>query len=190
MTRLDQTASPAPDAPDQAGANEPPLCVDLDGTLIRSDLSIESLLAALRANFSLFLRLPFILADGRAALKSALAERVEIDPAQLPYNKDVVAFLAKQRAGGRQIVLASASHRHLVEAVAGHLGLFDVVEATDGEINLKGACKADRLVARFGERGFDYIGDSATDIPVWRHARPVLVGGPGPTGSALASAEP
>ena len=194
MTRQDQAASLSSTShgalSDRSLAGEPPLCVDLDGTLIRSDLSLESLLAALRASPSLLLRAPLMLADGRAALKSALAERADIDPAHLPYNKDVVAFLVKQRASGRRIVLASASHRRLVEAVAGYLGLFDMVEATDDQINLKGAHKASRLVARFGERGFDYIGDSVADTPVWQRARHVLVVGPHRMGAVLIGAEP
>lgn len=158
-------------------AGESPLCVDLDGTLIRSDLFIESLFAALRADFSFIFRLPFILARGRAALKAELAERSVIDSSRLPYNDTVLSFIREQRKLGRQVVLASASHRRLVESVASHLGLFDAVEATEGDINLKAERKAERLVARFGDKGFDYIGDCAADIPVWAHARRKLVVG-------------
>ena len=172
--------SPSPNStprPAEPGA-EPPLCVDLDGTLIRSDLGLESLLVAVRDHPSLILRLPFFIARGRAALKAAVVESgVDIDPARLPYNDDVLAFVREQRTQGRRIVLATASHRRLVEPVAAHLGLFDAVEATEGAVNLKGPRKAARLVQRFGERGFDYIGDSLADGAVWQHARQALVVG-------------
>jgi 4-hydroxybenzoate polyprenyltransferase/phosphoserine phosphatase len=170
--------------------DEPPLCVDLDGTLIRSDLLLESLFIAIRSDASLILRLPFIAARGRAALKAALAECADIDPALLPYNEAVLAFVREQRAGGRRIVLASASHRRLVEPVARHLGLFDAVEATEGASNLKGQKKADRLIERFGERGFDYIGDAAADGAVWKHARQALVVGAKPRADELPNDPP
>jgi 4-hydroxybenzoate polyprenyltransferase len=160
-----------------AEAREPPLCVDLDGTLIRTDLLFESLLAALRADLSLFLRLPRIIARGRASLKADLAEQIELDPALLPYNDSVLSFVREERMRGRSVVLASASHRRLVEPIAQHLGLFDAVEATEGTTNLKGERKAERLVTLFGEEGFDYIGNSAADDPVWLRARQALVVG-------------
>jgi 4-hydroxybenzoate polyprenyltransferase/phosphoserine phosphatase len=149
----------------------PPLCVDLDGTLVRTDLPLESLLSAVRKDVSLVPRLSFTLLRGRAALKAAIADQANLDPALLPYNDEVVAFVKEQRTQGRRIVLASASHRRLVEKVAEYLGLFDEIEATDGGTDFKGTHRAERLVARFGEKGFDYIGNSAADIPVWLHAR-------------------
>ena len=158
-------------------AEEPPLCVDLDGTLIRTDLFVESLLAALRTDFSLILRLSRSIASGRAALKADLAERIEVDPSLLPYNDSVLSFVREERLRGRRVVLASASHRRLVEPIAQHLGLFDAVEATEGSTNLKGERKAERLVALFGEGGFDYIGNSASDDAVWLRARRALVVG-------------
>ena len=160
-----------------AAASEPPLCVDLDGTLIRTDLFFESLLAALRVDLSLILHLPRSIARGRAALKAELAERIEVDPSRLPYNDTVLSFAREERMRGRRVVLASASHRRLVEPIARHLGLFDAVEATEGTTNLKGERKAERLVALFGEGGFDYIGNSASDDPVWLRARRALVVG-------------
>jgi len=160
-----------------AAAAVPPLCVALDGVLIRSDLSLESLFASLRADSSLIFRIPFLVARGRAALKAGLAERSAIDPSRLPYNKSVVAFIRQQRMRRRRVVLASASHRRLAEPVARYLGLFDAVEATDGDINLEAEKMAERLVARFGDRGFDYIGNAAGDRAVWRRAHQAYVVG-------------
>jgi len=176
VTNIFATTSPGDSGrgPERSAADQPPLCVDLDGTIIRSDLLLETLFASLPVDPGLVLHLPLLLARGRAALKSVLASRVRLDPALYPYNEAVVSFLREQRGQGRRIVLATASHRLLAEPIAQHLGLFDAVFATEGDTNLKGVRKAEQLVGRFGEGGFDYIGNSAADKPVWQHARHAL----------------
>jgi 4-hydroxybenzoate polyprenyltransferase/phosphoserine phosphatase len=153
---------------------ERPLVVDLDGTLIRTDLLIESCFALLSAAP---LRLPAVLAalaHGRAALKARLATEADLDLARLPFNEELLAFLRAERARGRRIYLASAADARFVHAVAAELALFDGVFASDGALNLKGAAKARALVAAFGERGFDYAGNSAADLPVWQAAGGVI----------------
>jgi hypothetical protein len=72
-------------------AQAPPLCVDLDGTLIRTDLLWESVVSALRHCPWLLLAIPFRLLRGRAFLKQELARRVSIDVASLPYNPELMS---------------------------------------------------------------------------------------------------
>jgi 4-hydroxybenzoate polyprenyltransferase/phosphoserine phosphatase len=150
-------------------ASSLPLCVDLDETLVRSDTLVENLLA-LAANP----RLPQILAalplSGRAAFKQRVARAASLDPALLPYNEELLDWLRAQKAAGRMLVLVTATDVVLARAVAGYLGLFDKVIASDGTCNLKGEAKARALVARFGEMGFTYAGDSRADLVVWRVA--------------------
>jgi len=153
----------------------PPLCVDLDGTLVRTDMLFETLVAALRRNPLLALRLPLWLAAGRARLKRELASRAVFAPAALPYDEQVLETLRRERCAGRRLVLATASDVLVAEAIAAHLGLFDEVVASDGRSNLKAAAKAERLVERYGERGFDYMGHDAADVPVWARARTAYV---------------
>lgn len=156
-------------------AGERPLVVDLDGTLIRTDLLAESCFALLAAAP---LRLPAALAAaprGRAAFKAAVAAEVTLDLARLPFNEDFLAHLRAERARGRRLYLASASDARYVQAVADELGLFDGVFASDGATNLKGAAKARALCAAFGRGGFDYAGNSAADLDVWAAAAGVLV---------------
>lgn len=153
------------------GSSEPPLVVDLDGTLIRTDSLHEGCVQLLAMQPLQIFRLPGWLAGGKARLKAALADAVAIDVAQLPINETVLAFLRSEKARGRRIVLASAAHRRVVQAIADHLGVFDAVLATDSETNLAGAMKAEKLVAQFGAGGFDYIGNSHADINAWRLAR-------------------
>jgi len=158
---------------------EPVLCVDLDGTLIDSDLLFESFLSAFRKAPWLVFQCVWWLAIGRARLKEELAKRAEVDAGTLPYRGEVVAFLRVERAKGRRLVLATASWCSLAEEVGRHLGLFDEVLATTRERNLKGERKAQLLVERWGEGGFDYVGDSLADVAVWRKARLAYVVGEG-----------
>jgi 4-hydroxybenzoate polyprenyltransferase/phosphoserine phosphatase len=152
-----------------------PLCVDLDGTLVRTDMLHEATLELLkRAPLSLA-RLPGWLAQGKALMKHRISEAVEVEVAHLPYRREVLDLIEAARAEGRQVVLATASSAQIAEAVARHLGLFDLVLASDHAINLSAEAKAERLVSVFGEGGFDYIGNGRADLPVWRRARRVIV---------------
>lgn len=156
---------------DRSIAHDTPLCVDLDGTLIRTDMLHETVLLLARRSPPSLLRLPLWLAEGKAALKRRIAERVAIDAATLPYRTDVLALIATARKEGRRVVLATATQATIAHAIADHLGLFDEVMASTDTVNLSGPHKADALVARFGEGGFDYIGNHWDDLPVIRHAR-------------------
>lgn len=155
-----------------------PLVVDLDGTLTPTDTLVESvLLLAKRAPLALC-RLPFWLLRGREVLKSEIARRVAIAPDELPYREDLLDWLRAERANGRELVLATAAHRTIAEGVAGHLGLFDRVLASDAARNLKGPHKLAAIRAEVGP-AFAYAGDSAADLPVWEGAQAaVLVGAP------------
>ena len=151
--------------------DEPPLVIDLDGTLLRSDLLIETGLMFLRDQPLRFLLPLRWLVRSKALLKHELAHATEIDAAVLPYDEQVIELIQRERSRGRRVVLATASHRRLAERVAVHLGLFDEVIATEHDQNLSAHAKRDALVSNFGDRGFDYAGNSHHDLPVWGAAR-------------------
>jgi 4-hydroxybenzoate polyprenyltransferase/phosphoserine phosphatase len=154
-----------------------PLVVDLDNTLLRTDLLAEMLPGyLLRRPLDLPRAIGWLL-GGRARLKEEIAARIELDPTTLPYNESVLEWLRDERARGREIWLASASHQKYVAAIAEHLGLFHGAIGSEGAHNLKGEHKREALVERFGERGFDYAGDSPADLPVWRDANAAIVVG-------------
>jgi 4-hydroxybenzoate polyprenyltransferase len=150
------------------------LCVDLDGTLVLSDTLWDGAASLLRKGPA-FLFLPVWLLRGRAHLKQQVAQRAGLDPATLPYNEAVVADLRRHRQAGRDIWLATGADRLVAERIAAHLGVFTGVIASDGTVNLTGAHKQGALTARFGKGGYDYIGNSHTDLPVWREAREAQV---------------
>jgi len=138
--------------------------VDLDGTLIRSDLLWETLFLALRQRPQILYRLPRWLAAGKARLKAELAAAVDFDAALLPYREDVVAQLRLAQANGRRIVLATGANEKLAHAVADHLGVFDAVMASDATVNLTAERKLDRIMSECGEGRFDYLGNSHEDL--------------------------
>lgn len=157
-----------------------PLVIDLDGTLIRSDLLVESSFSLIHSKPH-YLLAPFRwLASGKAYFKEHLANVSEIDVASLPYEPHVIDFIKQERAKGREIILATASHKIYAKQIASHLGLFDRVLATEGQTNLAANNKRDRLVREFGEKGYDYMGNSRADLPVWKSARQAYIVNPDP----------
>ncbi|QGZ60808.1 UbiA family prenyltransferase [Paraburkholderia acidisoli] len=148
-----------------------PLVVDLDGTLIRSDVLVESGFAFLKsAPLSFYKPFLWLARGGKPALKAGLAEHTNVDVTVLPYDATVVEWLKEERAAGREIVLATASHERYAHAIADHLGLFDATFATADGVNLSARRKRDKLVAEFGEKNFDYAGNSRDDVAVWEAA--------------------
>ena len=156
-------------------ADDVPLVVDLDGTLIRTDSLLESLFVFAKEHPSQLLRLPIWLTQGRARLKQRVAAASVPDARTLPYHDDLLRYLRLQKGNGRRLVLATGADERLARAVAGHLDLFDAVFASNGSTNLSGEAKRKELAAAFGERGFDYVGGGPKDLPVWRSARGAIL---------------
>jgi len=154
-----------------------PLCVDLDGSLIHTDLLYESCVGLVRSQPWRLALLPEWLCRGKAYMKSRIAATVDIAVENLPYNHDLLAWLKHERAEGRHLILCTAADSKYAHAVAKHLGIFDEVMASDGSTNLSSTRKAQALVERFGQGGFVYVGNSSADIPVWTAARHAVVVG-------------
>ncbi|WP_100367952.1 UbiA family prenyltransferase [Yoonia maricola] len=148
-----------------------PLVVDLDGTLIRSDLLIETAFRRVGGDPAAVFGMMRALKAGKAALKHFLCSNADCVPATLPYDETVLGIVRKARDAGRPVYLASASHESFVSAIAEHLGVFDGFFATTAGVNLSGQKKAQCLIDNFGLGEFDYIGNDAADLPVWKVAR-------------------
>jgi len=159
-------------------ATKVPVCVDLDGTLLRTDTLIEAFILLIKRNAFDLLRVPVWLLQGKAHLKSQIAQRVTLDPSGLPYRQCVLGYLQKMINDGHDVVLATGSNERFAESIARHLGIFSHVLASDEEINLTGNAKAHALCARFGERGFDYIGNDKEDLAVWCQCRKAVAVNP------------
>jgi 4-hydroxybenzoate polyprenyltransferase/phosphoserine phosphatase len=157
---------------------EKPLVVDLDGTLILTDMLHESVLRVLKDRPFDTLRIPFLLLKGKAYLKQHLASNIEFDPITLPYNEELLEWLKQERVSGRRLILCTASDKKIADIIADHLGIFDEVIASDGVLNVAGENKAAALLTLFERHGYDYVGNSNKDLPVWSQAhRAVVVNG-------------
>lgn len=152
-----------------------PIAVDLDGSLIYSDLLLESFLGLLKKNPFYIFMIPFWLLQGKARLKAEIASRVSLNAAALPYCAPFIEWLKAQRSAGRELWLCTASDQQLAHPVAEYLGIFAGTIASDGKANLSGSRKAKVLIERFGSKGFDYCGNSSVDLAVWQHARAAVV---------------
>jgi 4-hydroxybenzoate polyprenyltransferase/phosphoserine phosphatase len=159
-------AMPMTESEERNARTSRPLCVDLDGTLIATDLISESALAAVKRKPWQALLLPFWLLHGQAYAKRRLAEQVAIDPAGLPYREELVRHLREEKAAGREVWLVTAADETFARGVARHLGVFTAVIASDGRVNVKGRQKLASIRSHLGALEFDYIGDSTADLPV------------------------
>jgi 4-hydroxybenzoate polyprenyltransferase len=157
----------------------PVLCVDLDGTLVKSDTLHDSALAVARHHPAALLNLPGWLLQGKAALKRHLAATVQLDVAHLPYNRQLLQYLEQQRATGRPIYLATAADADTARRVADHLGLFTGVLASDGQLNLAGKNKLAAFRSQFGDN-FSYIGNATPDLTLLQNCKEPMVANPTP----------
>ncbi|MGC2640018.1 MAG: UbiA family prenyltransferase [Acidobacteriaceae bacterium] len=157
-----------------------PLCVDLDGTLVKSDTLMDSLLVLARTQPLALLQLPQWLLRGKAAVKAEVGARVTLDVRHLPYNRALLEYLEMQHGEGRSLYLTTGADRALAERIAGHVGIFDGVLASDGRTNLTAGNKLDGLRQTFGEEGYDYIGNGAPDLPLLQHAHVAMTANPAP----------
>ncbi|MES2218440.1 MAG: hypothetical protein V4501_08505 [Pseudomonadota bacterium] len=153
-----------------------PLCVDLDGSLVKQDLFTNAYIDLLKKNFFMGLMLLWLWpVKGRAAFKAQVAAKVAIDLTTVVFNQELIQFLVSEQGQGRKIILVTANDSRIAHQVADHLGFFTEVIASDGIVNLKGRKKAKKLVDRYSVNGFDYVGNDDCDIPVWQQARRVYV---------------
>ena len=173
-----------------SGAGEPspaptPLVVDLDGTLVKTDLLIETVFSLLKKQPLCLFLLPVWMMHGKAWFKQEVARRVSLDIASLPFRSELIEALKRQRSEGRSLVLATGSDMRIARQVAEHLKLFDLVLASDGITNLCGETKRRFLVSQFGEKAFDYAAAGGrADRAVWKSARKAVLIVPEPHGAA------
>lgn len=152
-----------------------PLVVDIDGTLVHSDLLVESAFVLARTSPQSLLKLPVWLRAGKAKLKAKIARRADLGIAELPYNRALIEYLKVEKAKGRRLILASAANEKYAQQIAEHLQLFDAVLASDDHTNLAGDAKLAAIRAEVGDAAFDYAADHEIDHAIWAHARKAVL---------------
>jgi len=154
-----------------------PIVIDLDGSLLKSDSLVESLMIFFKSDPLSFWRVFVWLIKGKAYLKRQVAKSVSLDVSSLPYNIDILHYLRDEHDRERTLILATGADEHIAQPIADYLHMFDSVIASDGTTNLSGIHKRDRLVAEFGEGGFDYLGNELKDLSIWQVANESMVVG-------------
>ena len=157
------------------------LFVDLDGTLIKSDLLFECLVPIIKNYFYALFLAPFWLLKGKAYLKDKFSDLVSINPEILPYNNNVLEYIRKEKENGSKIILATASNIKLAKSISDYLGIFDDVIASSKEENLKGKNKLNKIKLYIKNNNinkeFSYIGDSEADVKIFNETNiPIVVG--------------
>ncbi len=152
-----------------------PLCVDCDGTLLKTDLLHEAVFLLAKQSPAYLFMLPFWLMRGKAYLKHQIANHVTIDFASLPIRDEIIALINSAREEGSKVILITASPQIWAEGVARHVGLFDEAIGSNKHTNLSSINKAQYLCDRFGKKQFDYVGNDFADLPVWSDAASAVV---------------
>lgn len=169
-----------PSTPAEQDLPAVPLFVDLDGTLVATDTTVEACFRLVRRNAGYALRLPLWLMRGRAYLKRRVCERMPLPADRLPYREDLLEFLKAEHAAGRRLILATAADEGYARAVADHLGCFAESVGSDGLTDLSGRRKLARIEEMSGSGPFDYAGDDLADLVIFRHARRSIIAHPVP----------
>ena len=163
-----------------------PLVLDADGTLLRTDMLLEGIWKGLGCDPAATFK-AFSLIRDRAAFKAEIARIAPLRVDLLPVNQDIAAMAVEARDAGREVSIASASDMALVRPLADHYGIERVFASANG-VNLKGAAKAEALVAAYGTAGFDYAGNDKSDRKVWDHSDgAIVVGSAGGGGKGLSN---
>jgi len=139
---------------------------------------MESFLTALGKNAIETIKSTWEHIGDRARLKAEMARLSDLDVSRLPVNDAVLELAKTAQAEGREVVLASGSDQSLVNKLAERLELKGDHLGSDSKVNLTGGAKGDALVDRYGEGGFDYVGDTSVDLKVWKRADEAYVVAP------------
>jgi 4-hydroxybenzoate polyprenyltransferase/phosphoserine phosphatase len=151
---------------------------DLDGTLLKTDVFVESLLRLLAKEPWRLPQVAFWLMRGIGFCKGRVADLTIATWTTWPLQDDVAEIIEAARTAGRPVVLATAAHERVARQVAADLGFFDAVLATSDTHNMKGRAKRVAIREWLSQSAcdrFSYAGDSMADLAVWQEADEVIV---------------
>ncbi|HEY2834966.1 MAG TPA: UbiA family prenyltransferase [Rhizomicrobium sp.] len=157
-----------------------PLCVKLEGAVLRTGTTAELAIALVRHRPWMLFPLLAWMFLGAGAFRERVAEHAALNPAGLPYRKPFLAFLQREVAKGRRVILVARARPEVAEAIARHLGLISGIVEIDHDVADPGEAIAKKLCAQFGTGDFDYAGFGPSDIPAWRTARRSVIVAPSP----------
>lgn len=151
------------------------LCVDLDGTLVRTDTIYEILAYLFKNKIGIFFLVVLAIFRGRPYFKKKLFEAYPDIPLVLPFNKEFLEYLKNEKENGRKLVLVTAANQGVADKFAREIPLFDAAFGSDEKRNLKSHEKAAFLNSLYGKGEYDYAGNSSADYAVWESTHEAIV---------------
>ena len=148
------------------------LFVDLDGTLIKEDLSNLAFSHSLK-NYplkTLFYLLVFLF-KGKPYLKDKISKNFDIPFENLTYNKAAFDFIREVKNRHRVVYLISGSHQILVDKMGEYLNIFFESFGTRDNFNMVGSNKVQFIKENLKIHDFDYLGNSHKDLPIWKYTK-------------------
>lgn len=157
-----------------------PLYVDLDGTLIKSDILYESLFSLIKKNIFFIFYIPFWVLKGKAFFKHKISEYTDMNVTLLPYNPIVLEYLKNEKKKGRTLILATASNEKYAQKISDYLNIFSRILASTRNKNLSDANKLQAIKQDCKNSIYDYAGNSNADIRIFSEARKSILVNPAP----------
>ena len=151
------------------------LFVDLDGTLIKEDLSYLAFMDYLKKKpFKTLYHLIIFLFKGKPYLKEIISTDFRVPIESLTFNKSALDYVRSIKNRHRVVYLISGSHQILVDQFQNHLKIFFEAFGTNKKFNMVGQNKVQFINEKLNINDFDYIGNNKKDLPVWNHCKRII----------------
>ena len=151
------------------------LFVDLDGTLIKEDLSNLAFIDCLkRSPLKLFLYLFIFIIKGKPYLKKQISKKFIVPVNKLTFNRGALEYVRNVKNRHRVVYLISGSHQILVDQVDEHLKIFFESFGTQNNFNMVGVNKVKFINEKLNIIEFDYFGNSTKDLPIWEYCKKII----------------
>ena len=151
------------------------LFVDLDGTLIKEDLTDLAFIEYLKSKpLRLFINLIIFLFKGKSYLKEKISENYIVPIDRLNFNRASLDYIKEVKNRHRVVYLISGSHQLLVNQINNHLKIFFEAFGTRSNFNMIGKNKIKFINEQLKILEFDYLGNSNQDLPIWNYTKKII----------------
>jgi phosphoserine phosphatase len=151
------------------------LFVDLDGTLIKEDLSNLAFISFLKKYpFKLIYYLIIFIIKGKPYLKEQISRNYEVPISKLTFNKSALEYVRDVKNRHRVVYLISGSHQLLVDQIHQHLKIFFESFGTQNDFNMVVKNKVEFINKKLNIYEFDYFGNSKKDLPIWEYCKKII----------------
>ena len=151
------------------------LFVDLDGTLIKEDLSDLAFVNSLKTNpLRLIIYLIVFFFKGKSYLKEKISKNYIVPIEKLNFNNAALDYIKDVKNRHRVVYLISGSHQLLVDQIDRHLKIFFESFGTNIDFNMVGKNKVEFINNELKILEFDYLGNSKQDLPIWEYTKKII----------------